>query len=296
MRRAKCSSPRILSSVCAPKDVEERKGEWDLDVEPPAVRENSADRCAGSSADHVAANVFHLAAARRKRACRLDGERLLQRRKVVTGSERRRAGKRHGFGCQCVPVDARELRPELVAIGVETHPMRQRLPSHVREAETVGNECLPVFRPEIAVGARGFGDRVLAAENGAFNAAADEGHCVVVADDRWAGEAPRNSGLRVLKLLLKNGREVSSCAEGSRSSPPSFTTVPIRWVSQLASSDSARSVLQLPVPRRARNLRLPTQPSFEHRELGASPRVNRLAKTSRRDRLAIWRALSAPPR
>ena len=47
---------------------------------------------------------------------------------------------------------------------------------------------------------------------------------------------PRNSGLRVLKLLLKNGREVSSGAEGSRSSPPIFTTVPIRWVSQLASS------------------------------------------------------------
>src|SRR3954451_8656951 len=91
---------------------------------------------------------------------------------------------------------------------------------------------------------------------------------------------PRNSGLRVLKLLLKNGREVSSGAEGSpSSSPPSFRTVPIRWVSQLASSVSARSVLQPPVPRRARNLRLPTQPSFEHRELGASPKVNRLANT-----------------
>src|SRR5829696_5185948 len=69
---------RVLSSVCAPKDVEERKAEWQLEVEQPAVRENSADRCAGSSADHVAANVFHLAPARRKRACRIDGERLLQ--------------------------------------------------------------------------------------------------------------------------------------------------------------------------------------------------------------------------
>ena len=33
--------------------------------------------------------------------------------------------------------------------------MRQRLPSRVREAEAVGNECLAIFRPEIAVGARG---------------------------------------------------------------------------------------------------------------------------------------------
>jgi len=58
---------------------------------------------------------------------------------------------------------------------------------------------------------------------------------------------PRNSGLRVLKLLLKNGGEVSSGAEGSRLSPPSFTTVPIRRVSRLASSVSARSVHQPPV-------------------------------------------------
>jgi len=80
---------RILSSVCAPKDVEERKAEWELDVEPPAVRENSAHLCARSGADHVAINVFHLAAARRERARCIDEERLPQRRKVVGGSEPR---------------------------------------------------------------------------------------------------------------------------------------------------------------------------------------------------------------
>ncbi len=76
-----------------PEDLEERKAEWELEVEPPAVRENSADLCARPGADHVAIDVFHLAAARRKRARRIDGERLLQRRKAVAGGERRRAGK-----------------------------------------------------------------------------------------------------------------------------------------------------------------------------------------------------------
>ena len=55
---------RILSSGCAPKDLDERKAEWELDVEPPAVRENSSHLCARSGADHVPINVFHLAAAR----------------------------------------------------------------------------------------------------------------------------------------------------------------------------------------------------------------------------------------
>jgi hypothetical protein len=133
----------------------EWKAEWELEVEPPPVRENSAHLCARSGADHVAIKVFHLAAARRKRACRIDGERLPQRRKVVNGRERRRACQRHGLGCQCLPVDARELWPELVAIGVEAHPMRQRLPSRVLQGEAVGNECLAVFRRPREHDARG---------------------------------------------------------------------------------------------------------------------------------------------
>jgi len=46
-----------------------------------------------------------------------------------------------------------------------------------------------------------------------------------------------------------------------------FVVVESQWH---AAPVSARSVLQPPVPRRARNLRLPTQPSLEHREPGAS--------------------------
>src|SRR5215211_6140854 len=82
--RAKCSVPNLGISLtgCALKDLSERKAKWELDVEPPAVRENSTDRCAGSGADHVAINVFHLAAARHKTARRIDGEHLLQHRKV----------------------------------------------------------------------------------------------------------------------------------------------------------------------------------------------------------------------
>jgi len=35
------------------------------------------------------------------------------------GCHRERACKRHGCGCQCLPVDARELRPKLVAIAMK---------------------------------------------------------------------------------------------------------------------------------------------------------------------------------
>src|SRR4051794_36363656 len=102
MARAKATivrGPRTRISLtgCAPKDLKERKAEWELEVEPPPVRENSTHLCALSAADHVAINVFHLAAAGRERARCIDDERLPQRRKVVGGSERRWAGKGDGF-------------------------------------------------------------------------------------------------------------------------------------------------------------------------------------------------------